>query len=66
MNANGYGKFKQNILIFGNNFKIEYEQLLEMYNGGQCVMVLFKNMMTTSKGKLIFKGITLHNFNKDG
>jgi hypothetical protein len=28
------GEFDQNVLALGNNFKIEYEQLLEVYNGG--------------------------------
>ncbi len=39
-----------NVLAFGNNFRIEDEQLLEVHNGGQCVMVLIKNMTTTLKG----------------
>jgi hypothetical protein len=39
-----------NVLAFGNNFRIEDEQLLEVYNGGQCVMVLINNMTTTLKG----------------
>jgi hypothetical protein len=47
LTTDGQGKFDQNVLIFCNNFKIEYEQLLEAYNGGQCVMVLFKNATTT-------------------
>jgi hypothetical protein len=47
---NGKGEFDQDIIAFGNNFKIEYEQLLEAYNGSQCVMVLIKNVTTTSKG----------------
>jgi hypothetical protein len=33
----------------GNNFKTKYEQFLETYNGGQCKMVLIKNVATTSK-----------------
>jgi hypothetical protein len=48
--TNGKGKFDQDVIIFGNNFKIEYEQFLEMYNGSQCVMVLIKNVTITSKG----------------
>jgi hypothetical protein len=31
---NGEGEFGQDVLVLGNNFKIEYEQLLEAYNGG--------------------------------
>jgi hypothetical protein len=30
----GEGEFDQYILTFGNNFRIKYEQLLEVYNGG--------------------------------
>jgi hypothetical protein len=32
--ANGKAKFNQDVFVHGNNFKIEYEQLLEVYNGG--------------------------------
>ncbi len=32
--VDGEGEFDQNVLVLGNNFKIEYEQLLEVYNGG--------------------------------
>jgi len=32
--TNEKGEFDQDVLVFGNNFKIEYEQLLEAYNGG--------------------------------
>jgi hypothetical protein len=46
----GKGEFEQNILVFGNNFIIKYEQLLEAYNGGHCGMVLIKNVTTTTKG----------------
>jgi hypothetical protein len=45
--VDGEGKFNQNIIVFGNNFKTKYEQLLEAYNRGQCVMVLIKNKKTT-------------------
>jgi hypothetical protein len=48
--ANGEGEFDQDVLDFGNNFKTTYEQLLETYNGGQCDMVLIKNVATTFKG----------------
>jgi hypothetical protein len=51
--------FKQNMNIF------------EVYNGGQCVMVLIKNVTTTSKGDcysgaqhyLILKGLLMKLFN---
>jgi len=36
-----------NVLAFSNNFRIEYEQLFEVYND---VMVLIKNMTMTPKG----------------
>jgi len=48
--ANGEGEFDQDIIVLGNNFKIEYEQLLEAYNGSHCVMVL-KNVTTTTTTK---------------
>jgi len=44
------GEFDQNVLALGNNFKTKYQQLLEAYNGGQCVMVLINNVIITSKG----------------
>jgi hypothetical protein len=40
------GEFDQNVFIFYNNFKIKYE-LLEAYNGSQCVIVLIKNVITS-------------------
>ncbi len=48
--ANGESEFDQNVFAFDNNFKVEYEQLFEAYNGGQCAMVLIKNVTTTSRG----------------
>jgi len=36
-------------------FKIKYEQLLKVYNGNQCVIVLIKNVTTTSKGDQYLK-----------
>ncbi len=48
--ANGKGEFNQYIFALGNNFRIEYEQLLEAYNKGYYVMVLIKNVTTTTKG----------------
>jgi hypothetical protein len=46
----GKNEFDQDVLVLGNNFRIEYEQLLEAYNGGHCAMVLIKNVITTTKG----------------
>jgi hypothetical protein len=45
--TDGKGEF-DNVFIFYYNFKIEYE-LLEAYNGSQCVIVLIKNVIR-SKG----------------
>jgi hypothetical protein len=47
--ANGEGEFDQYIFVFCNNFKTKYDQLLEAYNGCQCIMVLIKNVTTRSK-----------------
>ncbi len=30
----GKGEFDQDVFVLGNNFRINYEQLLEAYNGG--------------------------------
>jgi hypothetical protein len=43
------GEFDQDVFVLGNNFKTKYEELLEAYNEGQCVMVLIKNVTTASK-----------------
>ncbi len=53
--VDGEGEFDQNIIVFGNNFRIQYEQLFEAYNQGQCAMVLIKNATTTSKGNWYLK-----------
>jgi hypothetical protein len=53
--ANGEGEFDQDVLILGNNFRTKYEQLLEAYNVGQCVMVLIKNVTKFSKGNQYLK-----------
>ncbi len=50
MITNGKGEFDQDVLVFSNHFKIKYDQSLEAYNGGQFVMLLIKNVTTTSKG----------------
>jgi hypothetical protein len=42
--------FNQDVLTLANNFRTKYDQLFEAYNGGQCVMLLIKNVTTTSKG----------------
>ncbi len=34
MIVNGEDKFDQNVLTMVNNFKLEYEQFFEAYNGG--------------------------------
>jgi hypothetical protein len=48
--VNEKGEFDQDVLAFVNNFKTEYERLLEAHNGGQCAMFLIKNLTTTKKG----------------
>ncbi len=53
--VDGEGEFDQNVFVLGNNFRIEYDQLLKAYNEGQCVMLLIKNVTTTSKGDRYFK-----------
>ncbi len=47
--VDGKGEFDQNVFVFGNNFKIDYEKLLKAYNGGHCGMVLVKNVITTTR-----------------
>jgi hypothetical protein len=47
--TDGEGEFDQNIFVFGNNFKTKYE-LLKAYSGGQCIIILIKNVTITSKG----------------
>jgi hypothetical protein len=53
--VDGESEFIQDVLTFANNFKTKYDQLLEVYNGGQCVMLLIKNVTTTSKGDQYLK-----------
>ncbi len=48
--TDGENEFDQDVFVLGNNFRIKYEQLFEVYNGSQCVMVLIKNVTITSKG----------------
>jgi len=62
--VNGESEFDQNVLIFGNNFKIKYEQLIKTYNGRQSGMLLIKNVATTSKGYQLFENIIIHNSHK--
>jgi hypothetical protein len=50
LTIDGKGELDQDIFILNNNFWTKYEQFLEAYNGGQSVMVLIKNVTTTSKG----------------
>jgi hypothetical protein len=51
----GEGEFNQDVFVMGNNFKIKYEQLLETYNVGQCIMVLLNNVIGTYKGDQFLK-----------
>lgn len=45
MIVNGEGQFDQDVLVFGNQFRIEYNQLVKAKNSSQCVMVLVKNVI---------------------
>jgi hypothetical protein len=57
-----YGRFNQLIIADGDNdndndiialgphFQKEYNQIVEAFNSGQCVMVLFKNITISSTG----------------
>jgi hypothetical protein len=51
----GKGKFDQDVIALGNNFKTRYEQLIKAYNRGHCGMVLIKNVTTTTKGDRYLK-----------
>jgi hypothetical protein len=46
MIVDGEIKFDKDVLVFGNQFRIEYDQLVETKNYSQCVMVLVKNVTT--------------------
>ncbi len=46
MIVDGEDEFNQNVLVLGNQFKIEYNQLVEAKNYGRCAMVLVKNVTT--------------------
>jgi hypothetical protein len=47
---NGEGEFDQDVFALDNTFRTKFEQLLKVYNGGQCIMVLIKNAAITCKG----------------
>lgn len=48
MIVDGEGQFKyQDFLIFSNQFRTKYDQLVEAKNSGQCAMVLAKNVTIT-------------------
>jgi hypothetical protein len=48
--VDGKGEFDQDVFALGNNFIIQYEQLLKAYNGGHWRIILIKNVTTTTKG----------------
>ncbi|KAG0595196.1 hypothetical protein M758_UG148100 [Ceratodon purpureus] len=48
--ADGIKEGDYDILAFSDQFKLEYEQIVEAFNNGLCVMVLFKNFSTTLSG----------------
>jgi len=58
------GEFDQNVIVLGNNFKIEYEQFFKVYYEGQCVMVLIKKYGNNIQRILIFESTIVHNFHK--
>jgi hypothetical protein len=62
--ANGEGEFDKDVFVMGNKFKIKYEQLHQIYNGGQCIMVLIKNVTITFKGNQFLKTQTYKIFTK--
>jgi hypothetical protein len=45
MIIDGESEFDQDVLMMGNKFRMKYDQLFKVYNGGQCAMV--KNVITT-------------------
>jgi hypothetical protein len=47
--ANVKGEFDQDVFVFNNNFIAKNEQHFETYDASQCVLVLIKNVRTTSK-----------------
>ncbi len=51
----GEHEFDQNVLTLGNNFRIEYEQFLEVSNGDHYAMVLIKNAIIATKGNRYLK-----------
>jgi hypothetical protein len=42
------------VLTYDNQFKTEYDELIEPKNVNQCVMVLMKNVTTTTIGDSFF------------
>jgi hypothetical protein len=47
--VNGEGEFDQDVFVLGNNFIIKCEQLFAAYNGSQYIVILIKNVTTTTK-----------------
>jgi len=63
--THGEDEFDQDVFALSNNFKTEYEQLLEAYNGGHCANGFSQECDNNNNNmKLIFESTTLHNFNK--
>jgi hypothetical protein len=48
--ADGIKDGDYDVLAFSDQFKIEYEQVVDAFNNGLCVMVLFKNISMTQSG----------------
>ena len=49
--ADGYTENDNDIVALGPQFQSEYSQILEAFNNGQCVMVLFKNISVSQSGE---------------
>jgi hypothetical protein len=47
MIVGGEGQFDYDVLVFGNQFKTKYDQLVEIKNYSQYAMMLVKNVTTT-------------------
>ena len=42
--ADGHTENDNDIIAFSPQFQVEYNQIVEAFNNGLCVMVLFKNI----------------------
>ena len=49
--ADGFTESDNDIVALGPQFQKEYNQIVEAFNSGQCVMVLFKNLSVSQSGE---------------